>query len=462
MKLGRNIKTGMDWYMTSWKSPDDPSRGNITGILVPDGYPELILLEDSKVMHRTGPWNGVQFSGMPQIKPNPVYMFEFVYNDKEIFYREQLHDSSRHWRSLLTENGDAQHLLWIERTQNWFLYETANTDYCEKYALCGANGFCSINNSPVCSCLNGFVPKVPRDWDKTDWSSGCVRKTALNCSRDGFMKLSGVKMPETRNSWFNRSMDLEECKNTCLKNCSCTAYTNLDVRDGGSGCLLWFNDLIDIRTFIQNQQEIYIRLAASELDNGDSAKVNTKSKVKKRIVATTVFSAGILFIGLCLVLYVLKKKQKKNSDLQRRSNDNNLKEELELPLFNIDELACASDNFSASNKLGEGGFGPVYKAWILFKQGRSLELAAKSKVEACHMSEAMRSIHVGLLCVQENTEDRPDISHVVLMLGDEKELPQPQQPGFFTGRDLFELSYSSSQSKPPSANECSISMLEAR
>jgi len=81
MKVGWNIKTGMDWYVTSWKSPDDPSRGNITGILVPEGYPELLLLEDSKPKHRAEPCNGLQFSGMPQVKPNPVYIFEFVYND---------------------------------------------------------------------------------------------------------------------------------------------------------------------------------------------------------------------------------------------------------------------------------------------------------------------------------------------------------------------------------------------
>jgi hypothetical protein len=112
--------------------------------------------------------------------------------------------------------------------------------------------------------LHGFVPEVPSEWDKTDWSSGCVRKIAPNCFRDEFRKISGVKMPETRKSWFNRSMNLEECKNTCLKNCSCTAYTNLDIRDGGSGCLLWFNDLIDIRTFFQNEQDIFIWMDASE------------------------------------------------------------------------------------------------------------------------------------------------------------------------------------------------------
>jgi hypothetical protein len=265
MKVGRNIITGTDWHLTSWKSQDDPSSGNVTGALIPDGYPEYAALEDSKVKYRAGPWNGLGFSGLPRLKPNPVYTFEFVFNDKEIFYRENLVNNSTRWRVVLSQSCDFLLLLWMEQTQSWFLYSTANTDNCERYNLCGANGICSIDHSPVCDCLNGFVPKVPRDWKKTDWSSGCVRKTALNCSRDGFRKLRGLKMPETRKSWFNRSMNLEECKNTCLKNCSCTAYGNLDIRNGGSGCLLWFNDLIDMRTFTQIEQDIFIRMAASEL-----------------------------------------------------------------------------------------------------------------------------------------------------------------------------------------------------
>jgi hypothetical protein len=49
----------------------------------------------------------------------------------------------------------------------------------------------------------------------------------------------------------------------------------------------------------------------------------------------------------------------------------------------------------------------------VFKQGRPLELAAGSKVETPYLSEALRSnIHVGLLCVQENPEDRPNMSYV--------------------------------------------------
>ena len=60
--------------------------------------------------------------------------------------------------------------------------------------------------------------------------------------------------------------------------------------------------------------------------------------------------------------------RKMTGNLQRRSNKKDLKEELELPFFNMDELACATNNFSVSNKLGEGGFGPVYKAILIHKQ----------------------------------------------------------------------------------------------
>ncbi|KAJ0733954.1 putative non-specific serine/threonine protein kinase [Helianthus annuus] len=43
-------------------------------------------------------------------------------------------------------------------------------------------------------------------------------------------------------------------------------------------------------------------------------------------------------------------------------NDN---EDLELPLFGLSTLVKATNDFSKNNKLGEGGFGPVYKVYIL-------------------------------------------------------------------------------------------------
>ena len=152
------------------------------------------------------------------------------------------------------------------KKNEWTPYSTAQRDDCDDYAICGVYGICKIDESPKCECMKGFRPKFQSNWDMADWSNGCIRSTRLDCQKgDGFVKYSGVKLPDTRNSWFNESMNLKECASMCLRNCSCTAYANSDIRGGGSGCLLWFGDLIDIRDFTQNGQEFYVRMAASEL-----------------------------------------------------------------------------------------------------------------------------------------------------------------------------------------------------
>ena len=55
---------------------------------------------------------------------------------------------------------------------------------------------------------------------------------------------------------------------------------------------------------------------------------------------------------------------------QKLPNDNLLGDNLnqvkvqELPLFNLEKLASATNNFHLSNKLGQGGFGPVYRVMV--------------------------------------------------------------------------------------------------
>ena len=51
------------------------------------------------------------------------------------------------------------------------------------------------------------------------------------------------------------------------------AYTNSDIRGSGSGCAMWFGDLIDIRQIAANNrmdvdsQNVYIRMSTSEKGN---------------------------------------------------------------------------------------------------------------------------------------------------------------------------------------------------
>ncbi|WRX28821.1 S-locus glycoprotein domain - like 10 [Theobroma cacao] len=184
-------------------------------------------------------------SGMLEMKENPMYTYDFVFNEEELYLTFTPRNSSILLRGVLSsQNGAIEPFM---------------------YALCGANGICDNKKSPVCSCMTGFVPKSPKEWDAVPGTDGCLRKTRRNCSGDDFIKVSAVKLPETRQSWYNYNINLEECKSLCLANCTCAGYANLDIRNGGSGCLLWFTDLIDIRYITDSAQDLYVKVAASEL-----------------------------------------------------------------------------------------------------------------------------------------------------------------------------------------------------
>ncbi|KAJ9671904.1 hypothetical protein PVL29_025526 [Vitis rotundifolia] len=94
-------------------------------------------------------------------------------------------------------------------------------------------------------------------------------------------------------------------------------------------------------------------------------------------------------------------------------------------------------------------------AWTLFTEDRSSEFIDASMGNTCNLSEVLRSINLGLLCVQRFPEDRPSMHSVVLMLSSEGALPQPKEPCFFTDRNMMEA-YSSSSTQP------TITVLEAR
>nr|XP_016439987.1 PREDICTED: G-type lectin S-receptor-like serine/threonine-protein kinase SD1-1 [Nicotiana tabacum] len=100
-------------------------------------------------------------------------------------------------------------------------------------------------------------------------------------------------------------------------------------------------------------------------------------------------------------------------------------------------------------------------AWKLYKEDRSLELIDEELADSCHISQVLRSIQVGLLCVQQRPEDRPNMSSVVLMLGNESPLPEAKEPGYFTERNIFDEAKSGSQTAS-SKNEVTITLLYPR
>ncbi|XP_060675146.1 G-type lectin S-receptor-like serine/threonine-protein kinase At4g27290 isoform X2 [Ziziphus jujuba] len=198
---------------------------------------------------------------------------------------------------------------------------SASEDACDSYGHCGAYGVCTISELQVCKCLKGFKPISPETWEQAEYRQGCERNKTLKCqNNNGFIKYVGLKLPDTKNAWVSQGMDMKECKAKCLGNCSCIAFASSDAK-GGSTCTIWFSDLIDIRRLLNGGgQDLYVRMPASELGQTNKGQ----------------------------------------------------EEDLELPLFNLSTIASATDNFSF-NKLGQGGFGTVYRGALMDGQ----EIAVK-------------------------------------------------------------------------------------
>ncbi|KAI3920568.1 hypothetical protein MKW92_036008 [Papaver armeniacum] len=127
--------------------------------------------------------------------------------------------------------------------------------------------------------------------------------------------------------------------------------------------------------------------------------------------------------------------------------------------FDFSTVSAATHSFSEANKLGEGGFGSVYKVWRHWNKGSAMEILDPTLNDACSRKEVLRCIHVALLCVQENVAVRPTMPIVVQMLNSYSATNPalPLAPAFFAGSTI-----GNSEAATWSRNEVSVTELDPR
>ncbi|CAI9087670.1 OLC1v1021803C1 [Oldenlandia corymbosa var. corymbosa] len=421
MKLGWDSKTGLNRNLTSWKTANDPSSGDYSFVLDTSGFPEIFLTDKGIRIYRSGPWNGLRFSGVPEMKATgPVIDFTFVTSKDEVYYSFDMRNNSVYSRLVVNYTGFLQRFTWIEDSGVWNLYWYARKDQCDFYKECGYYGICDTNASPVCKCMTGFEPRNPQAWYLRDGSDGCKRKHGLECGSDGFLTLNNMKLPESSTAFLDSSMSLSDCEKMCRGNCSCTAYANSDIAGSGSGCAIWTVDLLDLRQYAaaEGGQNLYIRLAASDIDQtsnvGSGTDSNGNAKRIIMIVGIVVGCAVVLsLVTIWLVHRRIKSQREKRSAInykgpREKSQDLLLKapvtlskreysgesttEEFELPLFDFSTIALATDNFSQANKLGQGGFGSVYKGTLV--EGQDIAVKRLSKTSGQGVEEFKNEVRL--------------------------------------------------------------------
>ncbi|XP_059439294.1 cysteine-rich receptor-like protein kinase 44 [Corylus avellana] len=102
--------------------------------------------------------------------------------------------------------------------------------------------------------------------------------------------------------------------------------------------------------------------------------------------------------------------------------------------FGVLVLEIVSGTKVNSFRKGESEEGLLSYAWKNWRQGTSLNLVDPI-LRGGSTTEMLRCIHIGLLCVEENIDDRPTMASVLLMLNSNSvTLSVPKKPAFLMGR----------------------------
>ncbi|XP_030528907.1 G-type lectin S-receptor-like serine/threonine-protein kinase RKS1 [Rhodamnia argentea] len=382
MKLGLDRRTGLNWFLTSWKSEDDPAPGSFSYRFEPTGYPQLFVYKDRAPYWRGGAIIEQLPGGAPEMTNDFISNLTIVNNATEVSLMYGVINASVLTRYVVHESGFLKHFMWQDEGQRWTEFNYHPKELCDYYSKCGPNGNCGANTADQfdCTCLPGFEPKSPGDWYLRDGTGGCKRRQNVSLCRsgEGFVKVKRLKLPDTSTAHVNMSLSLKECEQECLRDCNCMAYAIANKSMGEHGCLKWYGDLVDTRAYSDLGEDLYVRVDAIDL-----ARYRKRSSLVKKAVVAAISVSALLLLLLGSLMYCLLLKRKRADRRGRnplvsvttsstycdelpglKDLDSNGRRKTDLPLFHFGTVAAATNNFSSANELGQGGFGSVYKGVV--------------------------------------------------------------------------------------------------
>ncbi|KAK6229543.1 hypothetical protein SCA6_018494 [Theobroma cacao] len=393
MKLGYSIKTGKVWSLTSWVDEEDPNIGDFEVRMDRSKSHEVFLMRGSETVWSTGAWEGVRFSSMPEMRLNYIFNYSIYSDENETYFSYALYNPSIITRFIVSVSGQLREFSWLNTSQEWVLFWAQPRALCDVFNSCGPFSSCSKHSGESCQCLRGFYSSERRIGQGQN--GGCTRRMALNCGigdKDRFFRMDGVRYPlssteQSKSSYSSpsgpevSSTDAKACEVACLNNCSCTAY----AYNKSGHCLRWFGDILNLQQLSEedpNGKTIFIKLSASEFDSSGGA--------KKFWWIIVIAVALVVLLSACYIVFQWRKSLKNKGeadasqdillfDMEMSTTSSSefsgsdkvgkgKRKDAALPLFSFVSISAATENFSLENKLGEGGFGPVYKvSYLPFK-----------------------------------------------------------------------------------------------
>ncbi|XP_059071573.1 G-type lectin S-receptor-like serine/threonine-protein kinase At1g34300 [Cryptomeria japonica] len=292
----------------------------------------------------------------------------------------------------LTLNRDGNLRMYSRKrnppSSSWVVVWEAILAHCKIHGACGENAVCKVNSAwkPICQCPPGFDPSP------VDNRSCKPHNDIKELTNVTFVTLDYVNF-EGWNSTQVQPTILQDCIDFCRTNTSCVGFAyNLD----NGNCVYQFGKLINGYWSPEAHTRMYLKISASSeeapnlfqgmlsvLENVCPMLVkisspNDSDHTTEYIIIIWSFAGAELLCGVYF-FYAFLRKYSKFRDMDRLLMSGILPSGGPKQ-FSYAELKAATNNFS--NKLGEGGFGPVYRGVL----GDQRQIAVK-KLEGLHHGE---------------------------------------------------------------------------
>ncbi|XP_010545709.1 PREDICTED: G-type lectin S-receptor-like serine/threonine-protein kinase CES101 isoform X2 [Tarenaya hassleriana] len=388
MKLGFNVRTGKIWELTSWLEKDLPASGSFTFGMDPNVTNRLISLWRGNLYWASGLW----FKGLFSLQgnwENRNFVFSFVSTESEesFLYSAHLYGATSFPRIMIDNQGVLQII-----------------------SLHGEESH--VDCSPFAKDEAKYQCYRERQYNNTYRKSTVYQ---FGCSGQEFPECLGLCnfFTETEAPFSSKGFQLSEtggrvssydCYNACVHNCSCLAYASVNA--DGTGCEIWGIDPTSSSSSSYSPRTIYIRFSirAYAEDKKEGWLIALGSIVLMipvfclfiylvlrnfKLKVTVIFRHMVSFLRVILipqmvhiffsmVHFIQRKLETRTGNLmidqemllrelgidRRRRNRRITRKNNELQIFSFESVALATDYFSDANKLGEGGFGPVYKGML--------------------------------------------------------------------------------------------------
>ncbi|KAK9053891.1 hypothetical protein SSX86_024966 [Deinandra increscens subsp. villosa] len=348
MKLGINLKTGHRWSLTSWRNDELPSKGLFTLVGDFNGTSQMAILRQGNVYWMSGPWQNGEFRHTDLQSSGP---------DVRLYY---------------VSNATEQSFTYLTRTYDSFPALKMQQDGQLTSTALRLNLHCQNINDPP-GCAEDEFKKLEC---RKDYQFGSPIDNGY-----GYYSFVDEYV-------YDESYNLYDCKRICWSNCTCVAYT---TARGRVGCKTYGKQGYNPET--ANRYQVYYtinyrenKFRSSKLKDAiftflPVSPVPEKMKMKKKSkawIALIIMTVPLVVLLSCYWAYKnidfkeIAKKVKKMLLLQMRRlrrfymylrTDKN--KDPELRYFTFHSISSATNNFSITNKLGQGGFGEVYKGKLV-------------------------------------------------------------------------------------------------